>query len=538
MTHLAGQQQVGPLRPARQVSKQRAAGAGTHRDPLDPLAAFMPIGRRHPHPAEPERALDALDEHPERHRLDQHPDAPHANDRFVSNACFACRTTPDFGPGMRNLDPTPRRLDRPPLPHLTHHIEQPIAHAPHRRIGRRMRRIHRDPPPNRLDRHPPQRIAPVEPLPPPEDQRMIRHHQIRAPRHRLGQHRLGQINRQQHPPNRRITTDRLDEQTDVVPRRGELQWRDLAQSGEHDLQGDHPVLRRRASRSGTIPPYVVIRHARAHLCHGLVGCGALWHESTHKLPDAATPIGGAVSWEEVKLARKHKWDEGLYTLVLDRCLDFKAGQFVNLGLVIDDKRIKRAYSIGSAPGEPLEFFIVEVDGGALTPRALAMQPGDTLLLNPRPAGFFTLDYVNDGRDLWMVSSGTGLAPFVAMLRQGDVWNRFQRIVVLHGVRHARQLAYVDEFRRHADAHPGRLVYAPIVSRDPDVQGVLHGRVTTALQDGQLEALVGHLPDPAHDHVMLCGNPAMLDEMQALLEARGLAVNRRKVPGHITVERYW
>lgn len=245
-----------------------------------------------------------------------------------------------------------------------------------------------------------------------------------------------------------------------------------------------------------------------------------------------------MSWEEVKLAGKQKWDEGLYTITLDRRLDFKAGQFVNLGLVVDDKRVKRAYSIGSAPGEPLEFFIVEVDGGALTPRALAKDPGEIILLNPRPAGFFTLEYVADARDLWMVASGTGLAPFVAMLRQGEVWDRFERIVVLHGVRHARQLAYADEFRRFAADRPGRLVYAPVVSRDPTATDVLHGRVTTALGDGQLEALAGRLPDPARDHVMLCGNPAMLDEMQALLEARGLAVNRRKVPGQITVERYW
>lgn len=242
-----------------------------------------------------------------------------------------------------------------------------------------------------------------------------------------------------------------------------------------------------------------------------------------------------MAWEEVKLTAKHKWDEGLYTLAFDRRLDFKAGQFVNLGLIIDDKRVKRAYSIGSAPGEPLEFFIVEVDGGALTPRVLAMEPGDAVLLNPRPAGFFTLDYVEDARDLWLVSSGTGLAPYIAMLRQGDVWDRFERIIVLHGVRYARQLGYADELRALAAERDGRLVYVPVVSRDPDVADVVHGRVT-ALDD--IADRVGRLPDAAHDHVMLCGNPAMLDDMQALLEGRGLAVNRRKTPGQITVERYW
>lgn len=245
-----------------------------------------------------------------------------------------------------------------------------------------------------------------------------------------------------------------------------------------------------------------------------------------------------MAWEEATLVGKHKWDEGLYTLTLDRTLDFQPGQFVNLGIIIEGKRIKRAYSIGSAPGEPLEFFIVEVDDGALTPRVLARPVGAKVLVNPRPAGFFTLKWVPDARDLWLVSSGTGLAPYISMLRTAEPWQRFERIIVLHGVRYAAQLGYADELRQHAAAHPGRLIYIPVVSREPEAEGVVHGRVTTALTDGSLEQIVGRLPDPASDHAMLCGNPAMLDDMQSLLEARGMVINRRKKPGHITVERYW
>jgi len=245
-----------------------------------------------------------------------------------------------------------------------------------------------------------------------------------------------------------------------------------------------------------------------------------------------------VPWEEAKLVGKHKWDEGLYTLTLDRALDFQPGQFVNLGVIIEGKRVKRAYSIGSAPGAPLEFFIVEVDNGALTPRVLARPVGETVLVNARPAGFFTLNWVADARDLWLVSSGTGLAPYISMLRHGEIWDRFERVIVLHGVRFAAQLAYVDELRQHGADHPGRLVYVPVVSRQPEAEGVVHGRVTSALTNGELEAIVGRLPDPALDHAMLCGNPAMLDDMQALLEERGLSINRRKKPGQITVERYW
>lgn len=245
-----------------------------------------------------------------------------------------------------------------------------------------------------------------------------------------------------------------------------------------------------------------------------------------------------MAWEEATLEHKHQWDTGLYTLRLDRTLDFESGQFVNLGVVIEGKRIKRAYSIGSAPGEKLEFFIVEVDNGALTPRVLNLPVGAPVLVNPRPAGFFTLKWVADARDLWLVSSGTGLAPYISMLRTAEPWRRFERIIVLNGVRHAAQLGYGDELRGYAEEHDGRLIYIPVVSRDPDAKGVVHGRVTTALEDGTLEKLAGRLPDPALDHAMLCGNPAMLDDMQALLEQRGLVVNRRKAPGQITVERYW
>lgn len=245
-----------------------------------------------------------------------------------------------------------------------------------------------------------------------------------------------------------------------------------------------------------------------------------------------------MAWEDATLVGKHKWDEGLYTLTLDRKLDFQPGQFVNLGIIIEGKRIKRAYSIGSAPGEPLEFFIVEVDNGALTPRVLARDVGETVLVNPRPAGFFTLKWVADARDLWLISSGTGLAPYISMLRTEEPWQRFERIIVLHGVRYAAQLGYADELRKHAAERPGKLVYVPVVSREPDAEGVVHGRVTSALSNGDLERICGRLPDPALDHAMLCGNPAMLDDMQALLEERGLMINRRKKPGQITVERYW
>lgn len=247
----------------------------------------------------------------------------------------------------------------------------------------------------------------------------------------------------------------------------------------------------------------------------------------------------SVGWIEAPIARVHPWADGLISVVFDyRLDDFEAGQFVNLGVDVEGRRTKRAYSLASAPGEDAEFFVVRVDDGVLTSRLFERTVGDTMLLLPKAAGFFTLRWVPDAEVLWMVGTGTGLAPFLSMLRAGDLFERFGHVVLVHGVRQAAHLAYQHEIMAHAEAHPGRVSYVPVVSREI-APGALRGRVTTAFDDGRLEEAAGRPLNAETGHVMMCGNPSMLDDLQALLEARrGMRVNRRKTPGHITVERYW
>ncbi len=246
-------------------------------------------------------------------------------------------------------------------------------------------------------------------------------------------------------------------------------------------------------------------------------------------------------WREAAVAQVHEWAAGLRTVRLDLDLPpFEAGQFVRLGLPAGpgQEPVARSYSMASAPGAPAEFFLVLVEDGALTPRLLALEPGERLWVDPRPAGVFTLSRVPAAPTLWLVATGTGLGPYVSMLRTAEPWDRFERLILVHGVRRAEHLAYQGELARRSAEHGGKLRYVPVVSREPGPEGSLQGRVTNLLASGALEARAGEPLAAERSHVLLCGNPAMIDEVRALLEARGLRRNRPRTPGQITFERYW
>jgi len=250
----------------------------------------------------------------------------------------------------------------------------------------------------------------------------------------------------------------------------------------------------------------------------------------------ATAVTGFV---EGRVRARHDWAPGLVTLTIEaRAEPFTPGQFLSLGLEVAQTRLFRSYSVASAPGAPLEFLLTEVGGGQLSPALIRAEPGTTVLVEPKPQGFFTLDWVPDAEELWMVATGTGLAPFLSMLRAGVALARFPRVVVVHGVREARHLAHAEELRALSRATEGRVRVVPIVSRDPDPGDALRGRVTSALADGSLEARAGLELSPARSHVLLCGNPAMIAEMQAALAARGLVRHRVRRPGHVSAEKYW
>lgn len=241
---------------------------------------------------------------------------------------------------------------------------------------------------------------------------------------------------------------------------------------------------------------------------------------------------------EGRVSARRDWAPGLVTLTIDATISRHVpGQFVNLGVERGGEIVRRSYSIASAPGAPLEFYLKEVPGGSLTPELTRLPVGARVLVEQKPQGFFTLDYLPPCRDLWLVATGTGLGPFIAMLRAPEIWRRAERIVVAHGARRVDHLSYEDELAALAHAHPGRFLRATVVSGD-NHGAALHGRVTTAFADGTLEERVGVALDPERSHLMLCGNPDMILELTAALGTRGLRKHRVRTPGHITAEKYW
>jgi ferredoxin/flavodoxin---NADP+ reductase len=240
---------------------------------------------------------------------------------------------------------------------------------------------------------------------------------------------------------------------------------------------------------------------------------------------------------QIRVASIEEWDRGLKTVRLDLTPEpFTAGQFFQLALDRHGKMVKRSYSAASAPGEPLEFFLSLVENGELTPGLFDLNVGDTLGVDPKALGFFTLGEVPPCETLWLVSTGTGLGPYISMLRQGRDLARFARLVVVHGARSVDQLAYRAELESRAESDP-RLTYVPVVSRSEAPAGGLAGRITTAFASGALEERAQSKIDPKA-HVLFCGNPQMIEEMVAALKERGLHKHKRREPGHFNFEKYW
>ncbi|TXG80882.1 MAG: ferredoxin--NADP reductase [Rhodocyclaceae bacterium] len=243
-------------------------------------------------------------------------------------------------------------------------------------------------------------------------------------------------------------------------------------------------------------------------------------------------------WTEGRVAANHAWTARLHSLQVEaEIAPFAAGQFIRLGLIVDGAEVGRPYSLVNPPhARPLEFCFSVVPGGPLSGRLAAMRTGDALLVAPRANGFLVLSEVPDCRRLWLVSTGTGIGPFLSILRTDEPWRRFERLVLVHAVRLAAELIYRDAIDDIAAARGGQFAYVPFVSRET-TDFAQPGRIPQAIADGSLEARAGAAFD-AQSHIMLCGNPQMVADAEAALVARGLRKHRRREPGHISVENYW
>ena len=240
-------------------------------------------------------------------------------------------------------------------------------------------------------------------------------------------------------------------------------------------------------------------------------------------------------WLEGRVVENRHWTDALFSLRVEGvALSFQAGQFVRIALEED---LARPFSFVNPPADPvLEFYGIVVPEGPLSPRLARLRAGERLLVASNPAGFLVLSEVPDADTLWLVSTGTGIAPFLSILRSETPWKRFGKVVLVHAVRHARELVYTDLIGKVHRENPGLFHYVTFVSREKSPAS-LQGRIPAAMRDGRLEAAAGaSLNERAH--VMLCGNPDMLKDAQAALAERGLRKHRRRTPGHITVESFW
>ncbi|TDR48798.1 ferredoxin--NADP+ reductase [Tahibacter aquaticus] len=244
------------------------------------------------------------------------------------------------------------------------------------------------------------------------------------------------------------------------------------------------------------------------------------------------------------LAVRH-WNEHLFsfTCTRDAGLRFENGQFLMIGLTVDGRPLVRAYSVASANYEEhLEFFSIKVPNGPLTSRLQHLKEGDEILISRKPTGTLLLHDLKPARHLYLLSTGTGLAPFLSLIRDPETYERFDKVVLTHGVRHVNDLAYRDYIEHELPQHEylgeavrDKLIYYPTVTREPFRY---QGRLDELLGSGKLCADIGLPPlDVANDRAMICGSPAMLASLSQLLDSRGFVVSPRiGTPGDYVIER--
>ena len=250
------------------------------------------------------------------------------------------------------------------------------------------------------------------------------------------------------------------------------------------------------------------------------------------------------AFNEEKVLSVHHWTDKLFTFTTTRdpALRFSNGHFTMIGLKVNNKPLLRAYSIVSANYEEhLEFLSIKVPDGPLTSKLQHIQVGDSIIVGKKPTGTLVVDYLLPGKRLYMLSTGTGLAPFMSIVRDPETYDRFEQVILVHGVRQVDELAYHELLVEHLPNHEflGELVtsklrYYPTVTRQAYRN---MGRVTELIDTGKLfEDLQVPAFDPTHDRVMICGSPGMLRDLKHLLEGHGFKEGNTSTPGDFVIER--
>ncbi len=250
------------------------------------------------------------------------------------------------------------------------------------------------------------------------------------------------------------------------------------------------------------------------------------------------------AFNEETVLSVHHWTDRLFsfTTTRDSSLRFSNGHFTMIGLRVNDKPLLRAYSVASANyEEQLEFLSIKVENGPLTSRLQHIQVGDKIIVGKKPTGTLLIDYTLPGKRLYLFGTGTGLAPFMSIVRDPETYEKFSQVILVHGVREVQELAYYDYLTQELPQHEvlgelvrAQLLYYPTVTREPFRN---QGRITDLLQSNKLTDDLG-LPalNPLEDRAMMCGSPELLVDLKKILLARGFEEGNTTIPGDFVVER--
>lgn len=244
-------------------------------------------------------------------------------------------------------------------------------------------------------------------------------------------------------------------------------------------------------------------------------------------------------WIKGEVVSVKHWTESLYSIrVAAPEVKFIAGQYTKIGLNINNEEIARPYSFVNSPNDKfLEFYSVSVPNGPLSSALQKLKNGDQINIGPNGNGFLILNEIPEVENIWMLATGTGIGPYLSILRTEESWNKFKKVVLVHAVRYAKELTYQKTISELKEKYGERFIYVTYVSRE-DTANSLKGRIPESIASGTLQQKTGIEIFPKNSHVMLCGNPAMVKDTTIQLKNIGLKKHRRSSPGHITTENYW
>ena len=244
-------------------------------------------------------------------------------------------------------------------------------------------------------------------------------------------------------------------------------------------------------------------------------------------------------WVQGEVVSVKHWTDSLYSIKIDAPnVKFTAGQYTKISLNIDNEDVARPYSFVNSPDEPLlEIYSVSVPNGPLSTSLKKLNKGDSIKVGTHGNGFLVLDEIPIVENIWMLATGTGIGPYLSILKTESSWERFEKVILVHAVRFEKELTYQETIQELKEKYKDRFIYITFVSREKS-KNSLPGRIPNSIKKGTLQKEAGIKMLPENTHVMLCGNPDMLRDTTIELKKIGLEKHRRRSPGHITTENYW